>query len=200
MRLDMRDSIIRNRDIMFLPAYELQQISSFTTPYEYRLNNENYPIEDIYKAASLSGNKGKKALRKKILLLHHSNKIVRYWAAIALKSNNEQQLLAYKSKLVSLMNDNTYLPLKIVLASVCYDAFSDKLAKEVLIHSLNDDAAPVLKQFALQLLIYQKTNSEFIPAVEKLLEYEKLDAGVKENAELFMYVTKGKPLHYSNFW
>ena len=200
LRLDMRDSVIKNRDIMFLPAYELQQISKSITPYEYRLSNGNYPIEDIYTAASLSGNRSKTALEQKMLLLQHSNKIVRYWAALALKCNTSQQLAKYKSELLDLMNDENYLHSKIVLASICYDSFSDVAAKEILINTLKSEEVPLIKQFVLQLLLYQKSNRGFVAAVNNLLEDKSIDATLRENAELFVYITTGKPLNYSSFW
>ncbi len=198
MRRDLKDSIIKNKDVMFLPGYELEQVSKTTTPYEFRLNDTDYPIEAIYRAADLSGLKTEAALKEQLMLLHHPNKIVRYWAALGLKCQGEG-ILKYRSRILKDMND-TYIPVKIVLASICYDHFLNEDAKQILTNSLNLVDEEKLQLLTLQLLIYQKNNEVFVPNVEKLFIQKSTKPEAREVSELFLYVVKGKTLVYNSFW
>lgn len=54
-RLIQPNQIIESRDILLLPEYEIGKISENSTPYEFRLDEEAYPISKIYEAASFSG-------------------------------------------------------------------------------------------------------------------------------------------------
>lgn len=198
MRKSLKDSIIKNRDVMFLPEFELNEISKTKTPYEFRLNDENYPISQIYKAASLSGIKTETALKEQLSLLKSDNKFVRYWAAIGLKSQGKN-LLDHKKEILANM-DESYQPVKILLASVCYDNFLDCKAKAILLRSLTNGEDEKLSLPILQMLIYQRHNIEFIPAVKQLLNQKETKPELREVSELFVYVTKGLPLKYNHFW
>ncbi|MBK0383630.1 sulfatase [Pedobacter sp. SD-b] len=198
MREDLKDSIIKNKDVMFLPGYELDQVSKNTTPYEFRLNTKDYPIADIYKAASLSGIKTETALKQQLALLHHANKIVRYWAALGLKSQGSK-LQNYKKEILNSSNDS-YMPVRIILASICYDHFLNQQAKQILIKTLSLAEEEKLQLLTLQMLIYQQNNKEFIPNVEELLAQKSTKPEAREVSELFLYVVKGTPLHYTTFW
>jgi hypothetical protein len=58
MRNKVKKEILQSRDILLLPEYEIGIISQSTTPYEFRLKNNNYPVSLIYKTASLAGFRG----------------------------------------------------------------------------------------------------------------------------------------------
>src|SRR5690606_16411962 len=59
MRVQLEQSILQSRDVMFLPEYELAEIARTGTAYEYRMDDAHYPIKEIYAAARLSGMRGK---------------------------------------------------------------------------------------------------------------------------------------------
>lgn len=198
MRHDLKDSIIKNRDVMFLPEYEIDKISKTGTAYQFRQNEDEYPIKEIYESASLSGLQTESALKRQIELLHHQNKYVRYWAAVGLKSHG-QKILNYKKQIIAHMDDD-YSPAKIILASICYDDFNDSKAKEILMNSLNIKNAERLNLLTLQMLTYQKNKQEFVPTVKQLLSQKNITPDLNEGLELFMYTSTGAPLVYKSFW
>jgi hypothetical protein len=51
--------ILRSRDVLLLPEYEIGLISKTTTPYEFRLDKKKYKIDKVFAAAFLSGFRGK---------------------------------------------------------------------------------------------------------------------------------------------
>ncbi len=46
--------------INYLPKYEIGLLSDYTTAYAFRLNKENYLLEETYEAASLTGFRGER--------------------------------------------------------------------------------------------------------------------------------------------
>ncbi|SDD82582.1 hypothetical protein SAMN05421636_10227 [Pricia antarctica] len=58
MRKELDADILKSRDVMFFPEYEIGLISKSVTPYEFRLDKKRYPLKEIYGAASLSGKRG----------------------------------------------------------------------------------------------------------------------------------------------
>ncbi|MCJ8294073.1 MAG: sulfatase [Colwellia sp.] len=135
MRQQLKNEMIKSKDIGLLPEYELADISKNTTPYEYRLT-ANYAIEDIVDSAMLSGVKGEQQALQQVKLLKHENKIVRYWAAVGLRSQNKTVLSSLKTQLTKAMDDD-YPPVAITAAAIVYDIFND------------NKAAGVLKQYCL---------------------------------------------------
>lgn len=200
MRKKMKSDIIRNRDVMFLPEYELGQISKTGTPYEFRQNDLEYPIADIYQAAALSGIRTNNALKKQVELLKHSNRFVRYWAALGLKSQGEA-VKKYSRQLKDALKDE-YAPVKIVVASVLYDQTRDDMAGNIL-KEVIETGKPFLTRLAIQMVQYQQNRDAFVPAVQQLLNeiaQKKKAADAREPAELFMYSVKNVPLKYETFW
>src|SRR5690606_4966128 len=96
-----------------------------TTAYEYRLDDEKYALREIYAAASLAGKRGAGIADQQVKLLHSDNKIVRYWAALGLKSQDAASLASHKEAIIQAVQD-TYPPARIAAAAVAYDAFSDR--------------------------------------------------------------------------
>src|SRR5690606_27686964 len=99
MRRQLEKGILESRAEMFLPEYELAEISKWGTAYEFRLDTLRYPFDKIYTAAKLSGMPGQDILAEQVGLLGHENKIVRYWAVLGLRSQGQSQLYAYRSQL-----------------------------------------------------------------------------------------------------
>jgi hypothetical protein len=100
MRNQLKEEVLQSRDVMFLPEYEIGLLSEYTTAYEFRLNEENYPLEEIYEAASLSGFRGKRSRKNKSDLLSNDNPVVRYWAILGLRSQNPETLQPFSQKIL----------------------------------------------------------------------------------------------------
>jgi arylsulfatase A-like enzyme len=97
MRKQLTDGILQSRDVMFLPEYEVGLISKTTTPYQFRLSDKNYPVKEIYGAASLSGKRGASIAKQQLQLLKSKNKIVRYCAILGLRSQPSKILKPFQS-------------------------------------------------------------------------------------------------------
>lgn len=153
---------------MFLPEYELNLLSdSTTTPFEYA-QSIDYAIEPILKAASLSGFKSIEVAEKQIELLSNEDPFVRYWAIQGLKSQNAELLLSFSDEIKQSIED-TYEPISITAATICYDLFQLEKARDVLKYfskSKNTDLA----LFTINHMTYFKNKVPFIKEIEEVLE------------------------------
>src|SRR3546814_18994495 len=89
MQSRMKEEILTQKDIMLLPEAELETISEHSNLYEFRLNEEMFPVREIYEAASLSGFRDEDVIKIMMLLLDVSNDIVRYSSAVVSRSHKE---------------------------------------------------------------------------------------------------------------
>lgn len=178
MREDLTENVLARRDIMLLPEYELEMISKTTTPYEFRLDDKNFPLEEIYTAASLSGLRGKGYAKEQARLLGSNNKIVRYWGAMGLRSQSAEVLAAYKRDLKKATLDS-YPPVAITAAAVSYDVFGEAPAAEILKAYVKADEAD-LALMALNYLLYVKEPAPFTEVVTEV--YHRADADYKVSA------------------
>ncbi|WP_343702168.1 sulfatase-like hydrolase/transferase [Chitinophaga sp.] len=200
MRAEMNAGILRDKDVLFLPEYELARISAESTPYVFREDSARYPVRQVLEAASLSGWRSQDALKRQVALLGSPQPYVRYWAAIGLKSQGGAAK-AYARQLKAALKDE-YPPAQVVLASVCYDLLKDAEAEAILNHAIGDNNMH-LSRLAVQMVQYQQHRQAFVPAVTRLIaevEQKKRKPGAREAAEMFLYSVKGAPLHYNAFW
>ena len=166
MRSQMKTEILQSRDILLLPEYEIGLIPSTTTPYEFRLSDRNYPVGEIYEAASLSGFRGKEFAEKQIKLLNNANKIVRYWAIVGLRSQNSSDLKRFQNIIIKAMDDS-YLPVAITASAIAYQEFSNPLASE----NLKKQSASENKDLALiaiNYLLYVENKQPFIETIKSV--------------------------------
>jgi hypothetical protein len=176
MRRQLDEAVIKSRDIMFLPEYELQQISKSSTPFEYRLKDADYAIREIYKAASLSGIRGKDIAAQQVKLLQSKNKIVRYWAALGLRSQSDEHLRPYKQQILEAAND-VFAPTAVTASAVAYDVFDDKNSSGNLkkfIASQNKEIA----MLAMNYLLYVRNKQPFVEAVKATRSGKKINGDV----------------------
>lgn len=177
MRNQLDTDIRKARDVHFLPEYEIGLISKSETPYEFRLDDNKYPFNTIYNAASLSGKRGEDIAKKQIKLLTSDNKIERYWAVIGLMSQDANLIKPYKKQLLKALNDS-YPPIAITAAAVLYKNFE------------NDKATKVLKQFCqsenmdlalmtINYLLYVDNKTPFIETIKKVHEAPNRNYNVK---------------------
>lgn len=155
-----------SRDVMFLPEYEVASLSDTTTAFQFRQNDKNYPIDKVYKAASLSGFRGKEVTARQIKLIGEPNRIVRYWGAIGLRSQSLDDLKPYLVEIDQAMDDN-YPPVAITAATIAWQLSGSKKAEEVLKkYCLGEN--PQLALMALNYLLYTEDKQPFVATVIKV--------------------------------
>jgi len=189
------------RDIHFLPEYDLERISRETTAYDFRLDRNKYPFDDIFEAASLSG-MGEEVLEKQVNLLNSSIAQVRYWAAVGLTSQS-CGLDKYRDKLLDELNDK-YPPARIIIAGICYNEFDDQVAKDYLMKTcLNEN--PLLGSMAMQTIMYldREKTITFLPMIHEIYsdyENKKGFEQIRDASEVLLYILEGQELFYDHFW
>jgi len=176
-RKQLKDEIFGSRDIMFLSEYETGLISKTATPYEFRLDNLKYPLKKIYKAASLSGFRGKKTAAKQIKLLTSQNKIIRYWAVTGLLSQSPVILKPFFSEIINAMDDN-YPPVAITASAIAFQEFSNQAAEENLKKFSNSENMD-LSLMAINFMLYLKNKNPFIGTVQAVHEKNGTNYNVK---------------------
>ena len=157
--------VLESKDALFLPEYEIAEISKNTTPYEYRLDKEKYPFEKIYKTAQLSGVRNLETTKKQASLLKDDNKIVRYWAIVGLMSQSINDLKEVNNE-ISVALEDDYLPVSITAAAILYQNTKHKKAKEILqknTTSKNVDIALLTTNY----LLYIDDKLPFIDAIKE---------------------------------
>jgi arylsulfatase A-like enzyme len=166
MRNAVKKNLVRSRDVMLLPEYELGLIQQLMPPYTFRLDNTLYPIDRIVQAVDLSGKLGRSQAQQQISLLTDQNKIVRYWAATGLRSQSRAILLDYKTQLTSAIADD-YPPVAIMAAATLYHFFGLNSAKNALIRFARSDNAD-LALLTINSLLYTSRPEPFIPVVQEV--------------------------------
>ncbi len=170
MRNVLEDEVLSSRDVMFLPEYEIASLSDTTTAYEFRKSDRNYPVEDIWEAAKLSGRRGGDIAAEQVRMLKDDNKIIRYWAALGLRSQDEPTLGEHRSELLQAMDD-PYPPVAVTAAAIVYQVFREGAAGERLKSwCLNDNT--YLSLMAINYLIYISDKAPFIETVRSVHDRE----------------------------
>ena len=168
MRAQLDEEILMSRDAHFLPEYEIALISEKEAVYEYRLDDIKYPFEEIYKAASLSGKRGSKIARKQVRLLKSKNKIVRYWAALGLRSQSASIIQSHKSDISSAIND-PYPPVSVIASAISFQNFSDDNSEKKLQEYCKDDNQHIALM-AINLILYMENKQPFIETIEAIYD------------------------------
>ncbi|NQU51972.1 MAG: sulfatase [Bacteroidetes bacterium] len=177
MRNFLKEEILKSRDVMFLPEYEIGLLSKSTTAYEYRLDKANYPLEKIYESASLSGFRGNDVAAKQAELLGSSNEIIRYWAILGLRSQSAEDLKSISANIVKAMEDK-YLPVAVTASAIAYEMFSNQKAEENLKRFCADKNLQV-SLMAINYLLYTKNKEPFIETIRAVHKMGDRDYNVK---------------------
>ncbi|SHO59908.1 sulfatase family protein [Algoriphagus zhangzhouensis] len=168
MRSALKAHLLERKDVLMLPEGELDRISKTTSPYEFRESESDFPFEAIYAAAKLSGFRSSEILAQQIDLLESSNPILRYWAAIGLKSQSKEALKANLAELEEKMNDD-YPYVSATLASIVYEINQAQESQEILKKSiLSEDKH--LSLMAINYLLYSEHKSPFIEPIREVYE------------------------------
>jgi len=168
MRKLLDEEVMRSRDVMFLPEYEIGLISKTGSPYEFRLDKKKYPLKEIYSAASLSGKRGREVAEKQIQLLKSDNNIVRYWAMIGLRCQHPDILQPYKHEILLAMDD-PYAPVAITASAISYQFFNSTSAENKLKAFCKDDNMD-LALMAINYLLYTDNKQAFIETISEVHE------------------------------
>jgi hypothetical protein len=165
-REQLKNEIIGSRDVLLLPEYEIGKISENSTPYEFRLDEEAYPISEIYEAASLSGFRGEETAQKQVLLLKYENPFIRYWAIVGLRSQEKVLKEVYKEPIIEALNDS-YPPVAVTAAAIAYRSFGNKKA-EALLNEFIQQENQDLALMAINYLLYTDNIEPFIESVRNV--------------------------------
>ncbi|WP_242204039.1 sulfatase family protein [Aestuariivivens insulae] len=176
MRQFLDSTLLKSKDILFIPEYDIARISETQTPYEYRLQDD-YDFDEIYKVASLSGKKSEQVVKAQIELLKHEDKFVRYWASIGLMSQNKVVLQPFQKELSEALQD-VYPPVSITISAILYNKFESKTASEVLSNFAKNNNWH-LSLIAVNNMLYFQERAPFETTIEELLQNPKLNSHVK---------------------
>jgi hypothetical protein len=188
---------IWNKDIMFLPEYEINKISTSCTAYEFR-NSAGFQIRPVIDAAYEATDPATSPDRL-FELLKDKNQFIRYWAALGIHNNLTGEKMD-RVNLSAAMKD-LYPPVVIESAGIAWDNFKDPGAKE-LIKKYVMDKNPYLSLHALQIIQYMDQAPEDILTVVELLsdnlknptDVNKIEYTISNCCDVILYRFKGKPL------
>ncbi len=169
MRKLLDEEVLKSRDVMFLPEYEIGMISKLGTPYEFRMDNMKYPLDDIYSAASLSGIRGKDIAQRQVQLLADKNNIVRYWAIIGLRCQRAEVLQLFKDEILKAMMD-TYPPVAVTASAIAFQFFNNKEGEKQLKEFCKSENMD-LSLMTINYLLYMEDKQPFI---ETIYEVQKM--------------------------
>jgi arylsulfatase A-like enzyme len=168
MRKQLDDEVMKSRDVMFLPEYEIGLISKTGSPYEFRLDNKKYPLKEIYSAASLSGKRGKDIAEQQIQFLKSDNNIVRYWAMIGLRCQHPDVLQVYQNEVFKAMDDS-YPTVAVTAAAISYQIFGNKKGESRLKEFCKSDNMDVALM-AVNYLLYMDNKQPFVETIREVHE------------------------------
>ncbi|WP_245942325.1 sulfatase family protein [Algoriphagus chordae] len=171
MRSALDAHVLEQKDVMFLPEFELDNISKTSTPYEFRQDLDQYPIEQIYEVAKLSGFRSKEVMLQQLEILKSDNEMLRYWAAIGLRSQEKEMLLPFADQLTNGLNDK-YAPVSIILAAILYELNQSNEATDLLKRSLLHPNKH-LALMTINYLLYSDYKSPFVQLITHVYEGEE---------------------------
>ena len=177
MRKLLKEEIIKSRDAMFLPEYEIAALSKSTTTYEFRLDKTNFPIEEIINAASLCGFRGKDVTDIQVELLSSSNKIIRYWAVLGLRSQSMEDLKPVSKQIENAMKDD-YLPVSVTASAILFELSGSKNSEEKLKKYCADKNLQI-SLMAINYLLYSKNKEPFVEVIRTVHKMPDRDYNVK---------------------
>lgn len=177
MRKNLTDEMLSVRDVMLLPEYEIGLMQASTNAYEFRMDDQKFPVAGILEAASLSGFRSKEVADKQINMLKDKNNIVRYWAILGLRSQQSKVLASFKKEIKLSMADS-YPPVAITAAAIAYKEYGDKQAEETL-KKYCDSNDMNLALMAMNFLLYTSNKQPFIETIKQVHAKPNLIYSVK---------------------
>ncbi|UBM59146.1 sulfatase [Marinilongibacter aquaticus] len=167
----LKKNVLKDRDVLFLPEFEMAQIAEKQTLYTFREDKKAYPLARIYQAAAYSGFRGEEIAQAQIKMLQDPNKIVRYWAALGLLAQPKAQMQAFKTELQAALQDD-YPPVSITSAAILTECFNDQAGVEALKKACTDSNTH-LALMALNYLLYVHEPAPFVQTVQTVKQEAK---------------------------
>lgn len=199
-RKELENKILESRDVLFLPEYEINKISQFTTPYEFRKINDNYPLEDIYKIAFLSGKRSADIAEVQIENLDCPNKYIRFWAILGLRSQPLSILNSLtvdaQQKIMNSMEDD-YPPVSLIASVIAYDYYNNELAQKK-IKSFIGSRNPMLALMGINYLLYMDNTAPFADVVKEVRNRKNIPPQL-EGATLDFLISMEGGYHNSEY-
>ncbi len=177
MREKLDEEVINSRDVMFLPEYEIELLSDSVSAYEFRKDKNLYPIEEIYEVASMAGFRGKEVAEKQVEWLENPDNIIRYWAALGLRSQPKNILLPHAEKISNAMEDE-YPPVGVTAAAIEYELTGAKKAEEKLKKFCADKNLKI-SLMAINYLLYSENKEPFVETIWQVHKLEDRDYNVQ---------------------
>lgn len=177
MRDLLKKEVLKSRDIMFLPEYEICRMTSEMTPYQFRKDQRTYPLEKIYEVASLAGHRDRRIAKEQIYFLDDEDNIIRYWAIMGLCSQPDEYLQPYKDILTAAMHDS-YPPVAVTASAIVYGLFDDPSAEEKLRYFCGSDNLQV-SLMAINYLLYTERKEPFTDKIREVHQMRDRDYNVK---------------------
>ncbi|MCE4564611.1 sulfatase [Maribellus sp. CM-23] len=184
MRQQLDDEVLKARDVMFLPEYEIGLISESETPYEFRLDAQKYPFEEISVAASLSGKRGKDIAEEQVKLLQSKNDVVRYWAVMGLRSQPREVLDNFREPITESMND-AYPLVSLTSAAIAFQFWGNQKAADILIKNCESENMDIAL-LAINFLMYTDNKAPFVETIKKVHEMPERNYHVKAGCMDFL--------------
>lgn len=167
MRHAMGSRILRGRDVLFLPEYELAlHADCGKPPYQFRTDQQQYPLDAILQAAELSGRRGADVANQQVSLLTDTNGVVRYWAALGLLCQSDETLIGFSDQLARALDD-PYPPVRITAAAICWSAFLHPGSIAVLTHYAEGENQH-LALLSLNYMLYLPPSEQFLLTVSAI--------------------------------
>ncbi|MBU1822903.1 MAG: sulfatase [Bacteroidetes bacterium] len=166
LRAKLTKHLTEARDVLFLPEYEIARISETTSPYEFRQDNARYPINKLLEAASLSGMRSGAIARQQIDMLKSTDKNIRYWSILGLRSQDKRTLTPHKTAILNAMADS-YEPVAVLASAIGYEVFKSNEAAA----NLKKWGASANRELALMTineLLYLTNKEPFVEAVREI--------------------------------
>ena len=177
MRRLLKAEALQSRDVMFLPEYEISQLSKSSTAFEFRENEHLYPLEEIMEAASLSGFRGAKETKQQVEWLGSRNKIIRYWAALGLRSQGKSDWKRHETAIQKAMDDD-YPPVAVTASAIAWELSGSKTAEENLKRFCASENLHI-SLMAVNYLLYSENKESFVETIRKVHQMEDRDYNVQ---------------------
>lgn len=188
------------RDIHFLPEYEMALRAKSNTPYEFRMDDQAYPIERILAVANLSG-MGPDVIPRQLQALRDSDATVRYWAAVGLDAQGEA-VKPFETEMSGALDD-PHPSVQIVIAGINCKWFQNPKGREILQRWMKATDLHATLQ-TLQTIEYMREKAR--PFASPLHAYaaqppvrDPLSYNIQSITQEILHFLEGAPIYFQEF-
>lgn len=192
-RKQLSNHISETNDVLFLPEYEISELSKTSTAYEFR---NQHDLSAVHSMADAVGFETKKANKLRKAGLTDENNWVRYWALQHFAVTSTEITTSDIQKIKACLTDE-YPPNQILAASILSDRFDDPNANEILASYFTHENDH-LSNLAMQRVLYQENAVTFSNEINQLDRKEKGHFMTNRTIEMFQYIYQGEGLVSEN--